>query len=172
MNCPIDKTAARNEGQRRKGNALTSLGACRGRLMIRARRALLMPLLAGITATIDEVREAIELPQGVDPTAFGAVPGPLARMGIIRRVGYVPTCRPGAHARPVTVWALADRGKAEAWLVEHPEPLDDPEWPDDGLQGAIVANNPKPPPNKTGATAATVAPDDPTDLEAQRRGEP
>lgn len=166
MMAPFDKSAARNEGDRRKRDALAHLEARAG-LLLRGRRALLLRLLIGGTATIDDVRDAVELSAGVDPTAFGAVPGPLATAGIIRNVGYAKTCRPDAHARPVTLWALVDRAKAEAWLTEHPKPP-----PDDGdPQRQLIAVGPKPSPNKTGATVAAVAPGDPTRPDARRRGE-
>ncbi len=54
------------------------------------------------------------------------MPLPLAELGIIQHTGYTPTRRPEAHARPVAVWALADRAAALAWLAANP-PLPDPE---------------------------------------------
>ncbi|MCQ8205440.1 hypothetical protein NP569_24435, partial [Vibrio parahaemolyticus] len=65
-------------------------------------------LLAAGTATADDVRDAVELPPGVDPRCLGAVPGELADAGIIRATGYVRTTRPAAHARP----EFADAGVA------------------------------------------------------------
>jgi hypothetical protein len=76
-------------------------------------------------ATADDVRDALDLPEGIDPVCLGAVPIALARAGIVRRVGYVPTCRPDAHARPVSLWALADRAAAVRWLADHPDRPDD-----------------------------------------------
>jgi hypothetical protein len=38
------------------------------------------------------------------------------------RVDYAVSTRPEAHARPVAVWALADRAAAVRWLAEHPLP--------------------------------------------------
>lgn len=110
------------EGERRKDAALDLLAAHRAPYVLLARRALLSSVLCSGTATADDVRDAIELPPDVDPVALGCVPGPLAKAGIIERVGYVPTCRPMAHARPVSVWRLVDRPGAERWLARHPAP--------------------------------------------------
>jgi hypothetical protein len=36
--------------------------------------------------------------------------------GIIYRAGFDTTCRPKAHARQLSVWAIRDEAKAIAWL--------------------------------------------------------
>lgn len=122
MNSPVEKSAAHNEGERRKNEALSMLAERREPLVRQAQRALLERLLVAGTATADDVRDVVELPPGVDPKAFGAVPGALARAGIIRADGFEKTARPEAHARPVTRWTLANRCKAERWLSDHPPP--------------------------------------------------
>lgn len=109
-----------SEGERLKDVALSLLSARREALIRLGRRALLNTLLERGTATADDVRAAVEVPEGVDPKALGAVPGELATAGIIRRDGYVRTCRPEAHARPVSIWRMADASKAERWLATHP----------------------------------------------------
>jgi len=127
------ENAGRAEGERRKADALTTLAERRKVYVNRVRRALLLALLAAETATIDEVRFAIELPDGLNPKLFGAAPGPLARAGIIHAIGFTKTCRPQGHARPVTVWRLADRPAAERWLRAHPDqpdPAEDDSAPD------------------------------------------
>jgi hypothetical protein len=78
-------------------------------------------LLDAGTATADDVRAAVELPPGLNPKLFGAVPGPLAEAGLIQAVGYVPTTRKEAHARPVMRWQLAGSAGALAWLANHPD---------------------------------------------------
>jgi len=103
------------------------------------------------TATADEVRDAVDLPPGIDPVCLGAVPSALARTGIICRVGYAPTCRPLAHARPVSVWALADRDAAMRWLTDHPD------LPDPGDDGQSLLF-PVQPNNDTGAAVAAATP--------------
>jgi hypothetical protein len=109
------------EGERRKAAAHNLLTDHREAVVRRAQRALLTVLLKTGTATADDVRELVELPAGIGPKCFGAVPSPLARAGIIQADGYTKTCRPEGHARPVTVWALADREAAERWLRNHPD---------------------------------------------------
>ncbi|NOY42981.1 MAG: hypothetical protein GXP26_14240 [Planctomycetes bacterium] len=111
-------------GNARKQAAHVLLEARREQYICAARRVLLLRLLEHGTATIDDVRDAIELPTGIDPKCFGAVPGHLARAGIIRRVGFATTTRAIAHARPVTVWQLVDARRAQAWLASH-RPLPD-----------------------------------------------
>lgn len=94
--------------------------------LIRAtQRSLLTEALARGPVTIEDARDAVEVPEGFNPKAFGSVPGTLARSGIIRRVGYVTAQRRAAHARPVSLWELADRDAARAWLATHPELADD-----------------------------------------------
>jgi hypothetical protein len=63
----------------------------------------------------------VPLPDGIGPRSYGAVPLPLAEDGIICHRGYTATRRPEGHARPIAVWALADRAAALAWLADHPE---------------------------------------------------
>lgn len=119
------RRAGRREGERRRDVARSMLETRRERVIQRARRVLLTVLLIRGEATMDDVRDAVTLPAGVDPVCLGCVPGPLARAGIIRAAGSVRTSRPTAHARPLTVWRLVDRDAAERWLAEHPPPPDD-----------------------------------------------
>jgi hypothetical protein len=111
----------RSDGERRRDAAHDLHRRYRDTLIRRAQRVLLRTLLERGTATADDVRAGIDLPAGVDPVCLGAVPTPLARAGIIRRLGYAETTRPCAHARPVSVWELVDRAAAEAWLIAHPD---------------------------------------------------
>ena len=80
----LTRRPGRLEGECRKLEALALLEARRRVYVRRGRRALLARLLAMGTATADDVRTAVELPQGVNPKLFGAVPGPLAETGIIK----------------------------------------------------------------------------------------
>jgi hypothetical protein len=109
------------EGEKRKADAQALLAEKRESLVRRAQRALVATVLTRGAATADDVRDIVDLPSGVDPKCFGAVPVPLARAGIIRRDGFISTCRPLAHARPVSVWKLVDREAAIRWLDAHPE---------------------------------------------------
>jgi hypothetical protein len=112
----------RYEGERLKQGALDALESCRQAILLKGRRALLRRLLASPTATADDIREAVDLPEGMDPRVFGDVPGALARLGIIRATGsFVRSVRPARHASWLRVWELADRAAAIAWLAAHPE---------------------------------------------------
>ena len=144
-----------HNGEGRRDEALATLAEKRELYVLRGRRALLAALLAHGTATADDVRAAVELPPGIDPKCFGAVATPLAKAGIIEREGFAQTSRPTAHARPVSIWKLADHGKAERWLLDNPDRGDDDH---DGEQGLSFPVYPKSPNNEPGATAATVAP--------------
>ena len=128
------------EGERLKGDALALLADRRETVVRRAQRALLTVLLKTGSATADDVRELVKLPPGVNPKVFGAAPGPLARAGLIGADGFAKTARPVGHARPVTVWTLADRDGAIRWLADHPE-LPDPAGDDqgDGSQGFLFS---------------------------------
>lgn len=123
------------EGERRKLNAFAVLEAHREILINRGRRALLAAMLSGDeTATADDVRAAVELPEGINPNLFGSVPGLLARAGIIRLARLRLSARPERHAGLNRVWELADRPAALAWLHDHPD-RPDPEPPDVGDGG-------------------------------------
>ena len=111
------------DGERLKHEAHSLFEALRPGILRRTQRRLLAILLQGGTATIDDVRPDVELPPGVDPRCFGAVPGALARAGIIRCTERFPKSRrPIAHARRNAEWELADREKALEWLARNPEP--------------------------------------------------
>lgn len=145
----------RPEGERRKEAAFEHLENHRERAVLRGRRALVEAVLRHGTATADDVRRAVELPPGIDPKVFGTVPGALAKAGIIERDGFDVTSRPTAHARPISVWRLADRGAAERWLAEHPDRPDDDLL--DGEQGLLFPTSPQPI-NDAGSTGATAEP--------------
>ena len=115
--------AGGEKGERHKAGALAALERSRAFHILKARRVLLERLLSDGTATIDAVRQVVELPEGIDPKLFGSVPGSLARAKIIERDGSATTNRPKAHARPISIWRLVDRNKAEVWLRDHPVPV-------------------------------------------------
>ena len=120
-----DPGLARREGERRKQEAFSNLQAHRSRLLRRCRRVFLRLLLDGAAvATADDLRAVVDVPEGIDGRALGAVPGPLARARIIRPVGFGKSERPECHCRILTRWELADRAAAEQWLEDNPEPAD------------------------------------------------
>lgn len=134
MTTTIDRDTGRALGEGRRDAAHALLSARRAVYVRRGQRALLAAVLATGQATADDVRDAVELPPGIDPVCLGAVPGSLARAGIIRAGGYVRTCRPSAHARPLQVWILADQAAAERWLAAHPD-VSDPIDADQAAEG-------------------------------------
>jgi hypothetical protein len=114
------------EGEARKREALALLADRRRALIRRASRELLEHLLLTATATADDLRELVPLPDGINPKVFGAVFAGLAEEKLIHQIGFEQSRRPLAHRRPVGVWHLADRDTALAWLAAHPD-LPDPE---------------------------------------------
>lgn len=115
--------AASGDGESRKRSALDNLEANRELIILQARRRFVSHALSHGVVTTDDARDGLSIPEGVDPVCLGAVPGGLARKHVVRRIGFVPSKRPEAHARPISVWELADAAKALAWLRANPEPL-------------------------------------------------
>ena len=114
----------RGDGEERKARALAALERRCNRCVLQGRRALLHWMLEKGIATADDVRAAVPLPSDVDARCFGAVPGPLANLGIIRHCGFQKSTRRERHGSYMTVWELADREAAIAWLQDNPEPED------------------------------------------------
>ncbi len=143
-------------GDALKAAALALLEARREIYIRRGRRALLAAMLAGNgTATADDVRAAVELPDDMDPRCLGTVPGRLAYDKIIRPDGRTKTTRAAAHARWLERWALIDRAAAVRWLADHPD-LPDPGDDDQaaGSQGFLFRlphNEPTPTAGTAGA---------------------
>lgn len=118
-----DTTKPHAEGERRKDHAFSILEPNREPYILQGRHALLRAMLDGDgTATADDVRAGVELPPGLNPKLFGPVPSLLAKCSIIQAIGYRPSTRPDAHARPIKVWRLIDEEKARRWMAAHPEP--------------------------------------------------
>ncbi len=132
-----EREEGQQKGERRKDAAHALLEARRHVCIRQARRALLCKLLTAGKATADDVAESIGPGiDGIDPRWRGAVPKPLALAGIINDTGLaVKSSRPEAHARRLTVWELADRAAALAWLAHNPD-LPDPDPDEDGDAGA------------------------------------
>lgn len=103
-------------GEQLKEAALTTLEATRAALILEARRVMVRRLLAAGTATADDIRAGLVIPDGIDPKCLGVVPRLLCNLKLIRPGGFKPTTRAEAHCRPVRIWALADPKGAQAWL--------------------------------------------------------
>lgn len=105
-----------------RDRALNLLAARRPALVRDIQRAAvrlaLDPGRADLTA--DDLRAAVPIPAGIRPHVVGTAVRALAVAGILRHDGYRLSTRPVAHCRPVTVWTLADRAAALAWLAAHP----------------------------------------------------
>ena len=108
-------------GDHLKALILAHLESCRFAYIRRGRRTLLTALCFKGTATADDVRRAVSLPDDVDPVCLGAVPLALVKAGIIEADGFEKSKRPETHARPIQRWRLVDRAKALTWLREHPD---------------------------------------------------
>jgi len=110
-------------GRERKQAALAGHESKRNPIVTRARRIMLQLLLDGRRdVTIDDIRDLIEIPAGVNPVCMGSVPGPLARSGIITCIGFRESARAKSHSRPVKIWKLVDRIRAERWLSDNSPP--------------------------------------------------
>jgi hypothetical protein len=90
-------------------------------------------------------------PDGIDRRFLGTAPEPLVRASIIRPAGFIKSARPSRHASLLTVWSLADRAAAPAWLFHNPEIE-----PEEG-DGDAGAPWPAPPTPPTSAPAMSQA---------------
>lgn len=150
---PLNGTA---EGERRKVDALALLEATREACVTLARRAFLARLLAVGHATADDVREAVELPPGLNPNLFGAVPSLFARRGIVRFCGFDVSRRPARHAGLNRNWELIDPPAAMRWLADHPELPEPPDDDQDRQQMELAFNDATPTAGTAGAAAGTL----------------
>lgn len=116
----IESLCNQDTAETRKGQALAGLADRNAPIIRAAQRALVSHLLDNGTATIDDVRDRVPLPEGTNPKVFGTIPAALVTAGVIAPAGFVKSRRPESHARPVTVWRLIDRDAALRWLAENP----------------------------------------------------
>ena len=112
------------QGEKLKQQAFQFVEANREAFVLKARRCLLTEGIRLGRVTIDDVREIVPLPAGVNPKTFGCVPTPLANAGIIEFAGYEKTTRKVAHARRNVIWGMKDDAAAKRWLHCHPDPDD------------------------------------------------
>ena len=150
----MDRNHERNEGERRKQDVLQTLAARRETYVNRGRRVLLARLLSHGLATADDVRRAVELPAKIDPRCLGSIPGPLARAGIIRCIGYEKSDRRERHASIIGVWEILNAAAAREWLARHPDQPDN--LGPDALGLPVVS--PINPNNGTGPAVAQPSP--------------
>ncbi len=164
-----------NDGRAAKQLAFDLFHKHRAGLIAEARRHLIEALRQKGRATIENVRERMEVPKGINPKWLGVVPGPLARKGIIRRVGYEQARRATAHARPLSVWELMrepEPGELEDSVGKAP---DRPDQSKDGGPGT-QAEKPSRPDRPAGGAGWPLFPDarppyrDPGDATLDRAG--
>lgn len=108
---------ADGEGKARRDAALDRLRAHRAALIRECTAAALRVALDRGAVCADDVRPLVEIPAGISPKLVGVVFKDLAHAGILRRDGFRNSNRPAAHARPLSVWALADACAAHARLT-------------------------------------------------------
>ena len=106
------------DGEARRDSALNLLRVRRAGLIRECTAAALrIALEADGIVTADEVRDIVTIPPGISPKLMGPVFRDLADAGILRRDGYRASKRRCAHARPLSVWRLADIAAAYARLA-------------------------------------------------------
>ena len=106
------------DGEARRDAALGLLRAHRAALIRECTAAALRVALDRGEVCADDVRPLVAIPADVSPKVVGVVFKDLAHAGILRRDRFKNSNRPAAHARPLSVWALADATAAAARLTE------------------------------------------------------
>ena len=105
------------EGESRRDAALNLLRVRRADLIRECTAAALRVALERGEVCADDVRALVPIPADISPKLVGCVFRDLADAGILRRAGFRASTRPIAHARPLSIWHLADAAGAAAWLA-------------------------------------------------------
>lgn len=85
-----------------------SLHDDRAAVIASAQRAMLDVLRDQPTASADDIRPRVTIPDGVHPAVIGCAIAGLHRDGLIAPVATIATSRPAGHAHLMRVWRLAD----------------------------------------------------------------
>ena len=117
VNSLFESAPDTNEGVALRDDTLNQLRERRPELIRACTAAALRVALDSGAVCADDVRAVVPIPDGINPKFVGCVFRDLADAGILRRDGYQPSKRPKAHARPITLWRLADAHKAIARLA-------------------------------------------------------
>ena len=117
MNSLFESTPDTNTGEALRDHSLNQLRERRPELIRQFSDAAIRIALDSGIVCADDVRALVPIPDGINPKFVGCVFRDLADAGILRRDGYQPSKRPKAHARPITLWRLADAHKAIARLA-------------------------------------------------------
>lgn len=112
------------DGEARRDSALNLLRVRRADLIRACSAAALRVAIDRGEVCADDVRALVPIPAGISPKLVGCVFRDLADAGILRRIGFRNSKRPTAHARPLSVWHLADSAAASAWLAALNLPTD------------------------------------------------
>ena len=110
---------ANAEAESRRDKALSLLRVRRADLIRECTVAALRVAIDRGEVCADDVRTLVKIPPDISPKLMGVVFRDLADAGIFRRAGFRNSTRRAAHARPLSVWQLADAAAAVAWLVAH-----------------------------------------------------
>ena len=105
------------DGAALRDAALNLLRVRRAGLIRECTAAALRIALEAGELCADDVRDIVAIPSGISPKLMGPVFRDLADAGILRRDGYRNSKRRCAHARPLSVWRLADPAAAIARLA-------------------------------------------------------
>jgi hypothetical protein len=105
------------DGETLRDEAMLTLYVHHGHKVLHAQRMFVGLLLERGQATVDDLHAALGQLADGNPRRLGAAMHGLRRAGLIRRLAFVETGRRVAHARPVSVWQLANADAARAWLA-------------------------------------------------------
>ncbi len=105
------------DGEARRDAALNHLRVRRADLIRECTAAALRVVLEGGQVCADDIRALVPIPPDISPKLVGCVFRDLSDARILRRAGFRTSARPIAHARPVSLWQLADAAAALAWLA-------------------------------------------------------
>ena len=126
-----------DKGKSLRDAALNRLRARRADLIRECTAAALRVALDRGEVCADDVRAVVPIPADISPKFVGVVFRDLADAGILHRAGFRNSTRPAAHARPLSLWRLADADAALARLAAHPPTPADPAPAADPLDYAI-----------------------------------
>ncbi len=110
-------SSAGPDGEARRDAALALLRVRRAELIRLCSAAALRVAFDRGEVCADDVRALVAIPFDISPKLVGVVFRDLADAGFFRRAGYRNSTRPAAHARPLSVWQLADATGAAARLA-------------------------------------------------------
>lgn len=100
-----------SEGERRRDEGLQrTTHAGQHPWLTQARRAALLHAARHGQVTAEDVRKAVPIPEGVHPSAMGAV----FRTDLLEPQGLAQAEHAEGHARTIRTWALTEKGRAWA----------------------------------------------------------